>query len=189
MWSIYDTMILITGLITLVIVILPVVGIPAATRLWAGVIGGGLVLLSLLLGNLRWFRYPTFVFVAPVLALLAVGGVVADARKRSDPNQAQLPHDQAASGALPSADESPVQPDESLAAPGRAEVTVGTSSDSSEPMPADGRLLAWSEVNDRSTSAERLAEIAGEYPEFGPRMLDHPNVYPALAEWIRQLPA
>lgn len=185
MWSIYDTMILATGLITLVIVILPVAGIPAATRLWAGVIGGGLVLISLLLGNLRWFRYPTIVFVAPVLALLAVGGVIADARKRSDPNQAQLPHDQIASGPPP-ADPVPtpdvMEPD----VPAELGQAVGGEGVAE---PSTARERAWVEVNDPTTPAERLAEIAAAYPEFGRRMLNHPNVYPALSEWIQQLPA
>lgn len=186
MWSIYDTMILVTGLITLVIIIVPVAGIPAATRLWAGVIGGGLVLLSFLLGSLRWFRYPTIVFVAPVLALLAVGGVIADARKRSDPNQAQLPHDQVASGPLPdeAATSKPVvmEPD----APAELGQAVGGEA---VVEPSTARDRAWVDVNDQTTSAERLAEIAAAYPEFGRRMLDHPNVYPALSEWIQQLPA
>ncbi len=44
----------------------------------------------------------------------------------------------------------------------------------------------WSEVNDPTTPAARLAEIVAAYPEFGPAILRHPHCYPALREWIEQ---
>lgn len=41
-----------------------------------------------------------------------------------------------------------------------------------------------SEVADPSTSAERLAALAAQYPELGSRIAAHPNCYPGLQEWI-----
>lgn len=204
-WSIYDTLLLVTGIIVLVIAVLPQKGIPAKTRLWSGIIGGGLVLLALFLGSLRSFRYPSYVYVAPVVALLALGGVVFDARRRTNPDQAGLPIDLRASGPFlerlsdvpdeegaDKLDPAPLpQPAPEAVPVALAEASLAESADppTSLVTPADdARATAWNEVNDDATSADRLAEIAAEYPEFGPRMLDHPHVYPALREWIGQLP-
>lgn len=78
-WSIYDVLILVSGLITLVIVIAPVSGISTRTRLASGGIGGGLVLMSLVLASVPYFRYPSVVMIAPVIALLAVVAVIGKA--------------------------------------------------------------------------------------------------------------
>ncbi len=43
---------------------------------------------------------------------------------------------------------------------------------------------AWRSVHDPATSAEQLAGIASQYPEFGDAIARHPNSYPALREWI-----
>lgn len=203
-WSIYDTLLLATGIIVLVIAVLPQPGIPAKTRLWSGIIGGALVLLALFLGSLRSFRYPSYVYVAPVIALLALGGVVVDARKRTNPDQAGLPSDHRASGPSPVslsdvAGEVAAAPDPGQLAAWTpdptsvavAELPAFVASDQEPDPPSqedDARVAAWREVNDDSTSADRLAEIAAVYPEFGRRMLAHPQVYPELREWIGQLP-
>lgn len=203
-WSIYDTLLLVTGIIVLVIAVLPQPGIPAKSRLWSAIIGGGLVLLALFLGSLRSFRYPSVVYVGPVIALLALGGVVYDARKRSNPDQVGLPIDHQASGASPERlsdvrdeagdeelDRAPLPVPASGAVP-VAELSVAEPADRTRGLvtPADDpRTAAWEEVNDDATTADRLAEIAAAYPEFGPRMLDHPQVYPALREWIGRLPS
>ena len=76
MWSIYDTMILVTGVIVAVIAIVPVAQVPAATRAWSALVGGALIVAALTLGNLRSFRYPSYVFVAPIVALLVLGAVI-----------------------------------------------------------------------------------------------------------------
>jgi hypothetical protein len=78
-WSIYDVLILVSGLITLVIVVAPVAGISTRTRLASGGIGGGLVLISLVLASVPFFRYPSVVMIAPVIALLAVVAVIGKA--------------------------------------------------------------------------------------------------------------
>lgn len=203
-WSIYDTLLLVTGIIVLVIAVLPQPGIPAKTRLWSAIIGGGLVLLALFLGSLRSFRYPSYVYVGPVIALLALGGVIYDARKRSNPDQVGPPIDHQASGPslervsdVPGEmgdeelDRAPLPVAASDAVP-VAELSVAESADRTTSLvtPADDpRAAAWEEVNDDATTADRLAEIAAAYPEFGPRMLDHPHVYPALREWIGRLPS
>lgn len=45
------------------------------------------------------------------------------------------------------------------------------------------------ELQDPSTTPERLAEIAGSHPELGPWIVAHPNAYPDLREWIAAHPA
>lgn len=206
MWSIYDTFVLATGIVVLAIAVVPVAGIPASTRLWSGAIGGGLTLLSLFLGSLRSFTYPSLVFAGPLIAALALGAVIADARKRTNPNQAGLPFDQSASGPLPSGAEAAPEPDParvdlaptatdvgdsglpSPSAAGPVEETPSAGSHSASPEADAERSAAWLEVNRLDTTAERLAAIAGSYPEFGQQMLGHPNLYPALREWIQNLP-
>lgn len=54
-----------------------------------------------------------------------------------------------------------------------------------EPVSTD-RTAALAEVNDPSTPAARLQELAHAHPELGPQILAHPNVYPALAQWIEE---
>lgn len=78
-WSIYDVLVLITGLITLIIVIAPVREIPVATRAKAGAIGGALILISLVLASIPFLRYPWIVVVAPVIASLCVVAVIGKA--------------------------------------------------------------------------------------------------------------
>ena len=50
---------------------------------------------------------------------------------------------------------------------------------------ASDRDAAWAEVHDPATGSLRLMEIAAEHPEFASTLLDHPNSYPELAEWLR----
>lgn len=52
----------------------------------------------------------------------------------------------------------------------------------------DPRTQAWQDLFDRGTSPERLQEIALNYPDFWEAVLEHPNVYPELAQWISQQP-
>lgn len=42
----------------------------------------------------------------------------------------------------------------------------------------------YGEVQDPSTSAQRLAELAAAHPELGPWISAHPNAYPELQQWI-----
>lgn len=53
----------------------------------------------------------------------------------------------------------------------------------------DPRTEAWQDLFDRGTSPQRLQEIALNYPDFRQAVLEHPNVYPELADWIAQQPA
>jgi DNA-binding transcriptional MocR family regulator len=46
------------------------------------------------------------------------------------------------------------------------------------------RNAAWLAVNDPATPAARLAELVGEYPEFGATVAAHPQCYPELRQWI-----
>lgn len=203
MWSVYDTLVLLTGIIVAAIAILPVAGIPAGTRLKSAAIGGGLILLALFLGSLRSFTYPSIVMGGPVIALLVLGAVVADGLKRSNPSQAGLPSDQTGTGIL-EASPSPTIPPALDVGEGSDPQTLTAVALAPSPSllgevrepdeqqnPIDTgaeRSSAWLEVNDPGTTAERLSEIAAKHPEFGAQMLAHPNVYPGLREWIQQLP-
>ncbi len=205
MWSIYDTLVLLTGIIVAAIAIVPVNGIPAGTRLKSGAIGGGLILLALFLGSLRSFTYPWIVMGGPVIALLALGAVIADARKRSNPSQVGLPSDQTGNGVLLASSSATSLPSSAMGedpdpqalpavAPAPSPSLVDEVRDPAErqnPAELDAeaeRTSAWLEVNDSGTTAERLSEIAAKHPEFGTQMLAHPNLYPALRDWIHQLP-
>lgn len=191
MWSIYDSLLLATGVITAVIAVLPLAEVKAKTRVAAALIGGALIVLSLVLGSLRSFRYPSVVYIAPVLALLALGAAIADAlhKRKGDALQfherattAQLPapspvSDAAQTGAYTS-EGSPVEP--VATAPQPAVLT------DDEP-PRTEREDAWIEANDPGTPAARLAEIVGRYPEFGAAVRGHGNCYPELRAWIDEL--
>lgn len=87
-WSVYDFLILLSGLIALVIPIAPVAGIPGRTRIAAGAIGGGLVVISIVLGSVPFFRYPWVVFAAPIVSLLSVIAVIGRAVRGPQPRQA-----------------------------------------------------------------------------------------------------
>jgi hypothetical protein len=188
MWSIYDTMILASGIIVAAIAIVPVGHVPAATRAWSALIGGGLIVAALALGSLKSFRYPSFVFAGPVLALLALGAVVADARRRARPGVPLQFDDQAHGDVLaPVAFDNPMEHlsmtsvAESVLAD--ASVAVPAAETEVEPPSAE-RETAWREVNNPSTPAARLAELLGNYPEFSDAVAAHPQCYPELRQWI-----
>lgn len=191
MWSIYDTMILATGIIVAVIAIVPVAQVPAATRGWSALIGGALIVAALALGNLRSFRYPSFVFIAPVIALLVLGAVVADAKKRARP-AAGLQFDDQAHGELlaPPALGLPAEAPATTidAEPAPAVLAVEPADVPLPPDEADlaspERNAAWIAVNDPTTPAALLAELVGEYPEFAATVATHPQCYPELRQWI-----
>ncbi|MGV8907369.1 MAG: hypothetical protein ACOH1Y_00160 [Propionicimonas sp.] len=189
MWSIFDTLILISGIIVAVIAVLPIANIRASTRLASALIGGALILGALLLGSIRSFRYPSFVYIGPVLALLSLGAVVADARRRGRPIES-LQFDDQANGV----DVSPSRPDHNPGVPvaeppGQAglEPEVAVVPWAGVVPAEDGaRLAAWAELHDAGTPAFRLAEILGDHPEFGQVALNHTNSYPELRAWIEE---
>lgn len=45
------------------------------------------------------------------------------------------------------------------------------------------RDAVWHELFQTETSAQRLAQIAGTYPEFAARIAEHPNAYAELKAW------
>ena len=49
------------------------------------------------------------------------------------------------------------------------------------------RDAAWHALHDPTTSAESLAAIAAEYPEFAEQILQHPNCYDGLRTWLAEL--
>ena len=53
----------------------------------------------------------------------------------------------------------------------------------------DPRNEAWQEVSDPNTPAERLREIAAQYPDFWAAIVHHPHASPDLTQWINSQPA
>lgn len=51
-----------------------------------------------------------------------------------------------------------------------------------EPQPA-ARDAAWAALFNPVTTAQQLAEVAGNYPEFAAQIAQHPNCYPELQQW------
>lgn len=203
MWSIFDSLILVTGVIIAVIAILPIANIKAGTRVWSALGGGGLVVAALVLGNLRSFRYPSFVYIAPVLAVLVLGAVVADARKRGSTGAGLQFDEQDSGGGSPAADASVLAGDLALVedqtpvggSPGAVLSVSWVSSDVVESALPGARVDAstggvergadWVAANDPETSGFRLAEVVGRNPEFGAAVASHPNCYPELRKWIQ----
>lgn len=184
-WSIYDTLLLLAGLITAAIAFIPLPTIPSKTRVIAGAVGGGIVLLSLIVGNMPSFTYPSVIFVAPLIAL-AVGGVIIksalDLKKQqdaaaADPDHGQIQYgEQGHSVATSTAVTVPAMATPAAMVSAAAEPSARTEAD-------DPRRGAWAELYDSSTPAERLAEIAGAHPEFAANIAAHPNAYPELQAW------
>lgn len=165
MWSIYDTLILITGLLTAGIAAIPIEAIEKKTRMVALAVGVGLVLLSFVLGSLQSFQYPGLVVIAPVIPLVAAGAIIKHAKDvekfratAGEVERVSLPE---AAGAL------------------RQEVTA-------DPLPPAGsgaREESWAALFDPETRPDRLAAIAARHPEFAPQIAVHPQCYPDLREW------
>jgi hypothetical protein len=157
-WSIYDVLMLVSGLITLVIVIAPVEGIAPRTRFTAGAIGGGLVFLSLLLASIPAFRYPGVVMVAPVIALLGVVAVIGKAvRGQTSLQVGQQGHSMSQS-----------EPE------GHTDLAVNRiPTESTQRIPTNLSSTELMQLAQRDHG--RWAEIA-----------QHPSAYPALLEWLNQ---
>lgn len=47
----------------------------------------------------------------------------------------------------------------------------------------DPRTLAWAHLHDPATDPARLAQIAGDYPEFAESVATHAQAYPELKAW------
>lgn len=191
MWSIYDTCILISGVIIAAIAVVPVSGVGGRTRGGAALVGGGLIAISFVLGNLRFFRYPAIVLIGPFIALFVLGAVIWDARrsvgKDADLQASETASDPADVPAVALAPQVPSSPPTVMAAPvanaqpqSVAGPALGQAEHEVEP---DRRIQAWAEVHDAGTTSERLAEIAALHPEFAPDICEHPNCYPALKQW------
>jgi hypothetical protein len=157
MWSIYDTLILVTGLLTVGIAVIPIATIEKKTRVTAVAVGGGTILLSLFVGSLQSFQYPALVVIAPVIPLVVAGAIIKHAKDLQRFHESQEP---------------PV-----------ADNPNATDSDPEPSSAPDPREDAWVALFNRETPANRLAEIAARHPEFAPQIAAHPNCYPELRAW------
>lgn len=184
-WSVYDTLLLLAGLITAAIAFVPISTIPSKTRVIAGVVGGGIVLLSLILGNMASFTYPSVVFVAPLVALAVAGVTIKSALdlKKQQDAAASDPHHGHVQYGEQGHSVAAATPVRAPAAAGSAALSPAVPEPTAVVDAADPRAGAWAELYDSSTSAERLAEIATDHPEFASNIAAHPNAYPELQAW------
>lgn len=190
MWSWYDTMILLSGIILVVAALLPLPGMTPKNRLLFGVAGGGLVILSFILGSLSSFRYPSALVIAPVISIAVVVGTVV-AANRSARSAAHL-NEQVSR--LQSSEGSAVaeQPQPADAAP----VVAGVESppvlvtptpvdvDSAAEAPAAVHDTAAGEAGDPDVDPVRLQEIAATSPDLHPIIAANPAAYPDLLAWL-----
>ncbi|MCI4658198.1 variant leucine-rich repeat-containing protein [Cryobacterium zhongshanensis] len=187
-WSSYDTLLLVTGILTAGIGLLPVTGVPARTRGLALAIGAGVIVMSIITGNMQSFTYPSQVSFGPVLPIIVAVRVLfvahkarkssaedseaADAAGPRDPSQPLTPAERTASLPEPAA--------ESLL-PAIPVVLPQTTEPISEPIlertPAE--LAA-----DPATPAGDLADLAYAHPELRTAIAANPAAYPELREWI-----
>lgn len=157
-WSVYDFLMLLSGLIALVIVVFPHAGITVRTRVTAGAIGGGLVLISLVLASLPFFRYPAIVIAGPIVALLSVIAVVGKAvRGSTDMQIGEQGHRH-----------SP------------RELTGWKQGEPATPEPASPQTLPG------DLSAGDLMEIAARDQSRWFEIAQHPSAYPGLLDWLMQ---
>ncbi|GGH42208.1 variant leucine-rich repeat-containing protein [Microbacterium album] len=190
-WSFFDTLVLLTGIISAAIAAIPISTIPARTRMIAVLVGGGLVVAALVIGNMPSFRYPSVVLAGPVLALLAAGAIVRTAlneqkRQALQGGPAHTQYDESFHGAAgPAAAAAGQGP---AAAPWEHAQGAPAPAEPHSPVAApDPRQAAWAEVHDPSTSASRLAEIAAAHPEFAAAIAAHPAAYPELRAWAHAI--
>ncbi|QPE04977.1 hypothetical protein IT882_02315 [Microbacterium schleiferi] len=170
MWSVYDTLILITGLLTAAIAAIPVEAIEKKTRIIAVAVGAGLVLLSFVLGSLQSFQYPGLVVIAPVIPLIAAGAIVKHA-KDVEKFRATVGEAEASSSTGET---------EGVAASNAAAALQQETGGAS-----DSREQSWAALFDPAIGPDRLAEIAAQHPEFAPQIAAHPQCYPDLRDWAR----
>jgi hypothetical protein len=75
MWSVYDTIMLMTGIVCCIVAVIPAPGVAVRRRLGFAAFGFGIVALSLITGSLTSFTYPSLVMAGPFLAA-GVGAAV-----------------------------------------------------------------------------------------------------------------
>jgi len=104
-WSSYDTAILLTGILTLALAILPGTAIESRTRLAVGGVGAGLVIVSIITGNLRSVVYPSAVWIAPAIPVIAAMVLIVRHRRETTQDEQtfsnQVPEVEASIGTVP----------------------------------------------------------------------------------------
>ena len=175
-WSQWDTAILVTGILTMLLAALPVRSLTPRGRL--GLVGGGalLVVIALVLGNSPSFTYPSIVEIGPAFpiggAVLLIAQHVRGTKRAAE-----------AAAAPPVATMVDAQPAVAQPAPVPAPVTA-------EPQPVpvaaapNPQILA---AADPATPLETLADLAYRVPETRAAVASNPSTYPGLLEWLAQL--
>lgn len=180
MWSIYDTCILITGVISLVVAVAPLQGISPKHRLIGGAVGGGLIVLSLVLGSLTWFTYPWFVFIMPFVAALLVVAVIYQAVRRDQPGAGHGEIGYAMSHARADLAAETEQVDVLATPTSAAPIAV---SDGGADAASAADLAA---ARSAQTTPEELARLAHSSSALWSDIAANPAAYPGLLAWLAQ---
>jgi hypothetical protein len=197
-WSGFDTAILITGILTLVLAYVPSTGASPSARFWTAALGIGTVIISLITGNLSSFTYPSEVFITPLFPVVA--GVImtrrarmaADVERRAEAVQAApLPAPMPAAQLIDTPRDADAQEVMHPTASSVRQTDFATPSGQPMPPPRtdDVRLkadLPADQAADPSTEQQTLADIAYRFPELRSVVAANPSAYPALRDWIAQ---
>ena len=180
-WSGYDTLLLVTGILTALLVLLPVKSFSPSGRFAAAGIGILLIIVSVILGNLPSFTYPSFVFIGPLFPIGAAVLLVsqhmrtaaAQQREKSDPFiPTSLP--------VQAAGPAPVASNPTMLAQ-VSEVTTMRA-----PTPAATMDPDLAAAMDPATPLETLADVAFRVPEARAAVAANPSTYPDLLQWLAQ---
>jgi hypothetical protein len=172
-WSGYDTSILITGILTLVLSVVPGLGVTNQTRAVVGVVGAALVIISIITGNTQAFIYPSIVTIAPGIPVVAGIIMVIRARNLAAADRQSV---EVSARVVPSGEMRPPSP---------ARVAPASVVATSASVVPTLELLARA-VNPE-TPLGTLAELAYDHPELRAAIAANPSTYPGLIEWLREL--
>jgi hypothetical protein len=165
-WSGYDTSILLTGILTIVLAMIPGIGVAPKSRLAIGAVGAGLVIISIITGNAQSLVYPSGLSIAPALPV-AAGIIMIVRARRAIPRDEQAFENRVAArvaGAVPPATHAAKARD--------------------TPNASDSDLVS---ARDPNTPLALLADLAYDRPDLREAIAENPSTYPDLLHWLAEL--
>jgi hypothetical protein len=175
-WSQYDTLLLVTGILTLLLTFLPVKTLKPVGRVAAFLIGIVLIIAAVTLGNMPSFTYPWLVTIGPVIPIGAAILLIVQ-HVRSQGAQAREEANPFVPTSIPN-----MAPQ---AVPAAVPVVV-QAFDPAALAPAAPPHPDLAAAQDPATPQETLADLAFRVPETRAAVAANPSAYPALLEWLAQ---
>jgi hypothetical protein len=163
MVSVWDVMVLITGIELLILAVLPIPGYSASNRAISVVIGGALIALFVGLVAVSGIRFPAIVLIGPLIPVLVAGRMISEARKKRSVSMAQLAPGQQ------------LQPDEHG-------TLLHVKPAASYPIVDEAAADAANPAVDQAV----LAQIAYERADLRAIVAGNPAAYPDLLVWLAQ---